>query len=52
MKHKETERVEVYYKGIHKLVHGLQVPTTNVFITTVFRMDLQSYFKIATTRMK
>ncbi len=29
MKQEETKRVEVYYEWIQKLVHGLQVPTTD-----------------------
>jgi hypothetical protein len=44
--------VEVYYEWIQKLVHGLQVPTTDNFLTIMFKASLQSYFKIATTRMK
>jgi len=38
MKQKEIERVEVYYEQIHKLVHGLQVPTTYNFLIIVFRV--------------
>ncbi len=52
MKQKKTMRVEVYYERIQKLVHGLQIPTINSFITIVFRANLQSYFRIATTGMK
>jgi hypothetical protein len=52
MKHEEIERVEVYYEWIQKLVHGLQVPTTNNFLTIVFTVGLQLYLKIVTTRMK
>ncbi len=52
MKHEAIERVEVYYEQIHKLAHGLQVPTTNNFLTIVFRASLQSNFKIATIGMK
>jgi hypothetical protein len=36
----ETKRVEVYYEWIQKLVHGLQVLTTNNFLTIVFRVSL------------
>jgi len=43
MKKKETKRVEVYYERIQKLAHGLQVQTTNKFLTTIFRTSLQSY---------
>jgi hypothetical protein len=32
--------VEVYYGRIQKLVHGLQVPTTNNFLIPMFRMGL------------
>ncbi len=52
MKQEETERVEVYYKMIQKLVHGLQVPTTNNFLIIVFIVGLQSYLRIVTSRMK
>jgi hypothetical protein len=37
MKQEEIERVEVYYEWIEKLAHGLQVLTTNSFLTIVFR---------------
>ncbi len=40
MKLEETERVEVYYEQIQKLVHGLQVPTINNFLTIVFKVGL------------
>jgi hypothetical protein len=40
MKQKEIERVEIYYERIQKLVHGLQVPTTNNLLITVFRVGL------------
>jgi hypothetical protein len=43
MKQKEIERVEVYYERIQKLVHGLQIPTTDSFLTIVFKAGLQSY---------
>jgi hypothetical protein len=36
IKHGEIERVKVYYEGIHKLVHGLQIPTIDNFLTNVF----------------
>jgi hypothetical protein len=35
MIHEKTEKVEVYYKRIQKLVHGLIVPTTYNFLTIV-----------------
>jgi hypothetical protein len=40
MKQEETERVEVYYERIQKLVHGLQVPTRDNFLIIVFRAGL------------
>ncbi len=52
IKHEEIERVEVNYGRIQKLAHGLQVPTTIYFLTPMFRAGLQSYLKIATTKMK
>jgi hypothetical protein len=52
MKQEETEKVEVYYERIQKLAHGLQALTTNNFLTTMFRVGLQSYLKIAIARMK
>jgi hypothetical protein len=52
MKHEEIEKVEVYYERIQKLVHGLQIPTIDNFLTTMFKAGLQSHLKIATTRMK
>ncbi len=44
--------MEVYYEWIQKLVHGLQVPIINSFLTIVFKIGLQSYFKITTVGMK
>jgi hypothetical protein len=41
MKQEETKKVEVNYEQIQKLVHGLQVPTTNI-LTTMFKAGLQS----------
>ncbi len=52
MKQEETERVEVYYERIQKLAHGLQVLTIYNFLTIAFKTCLQSYFIIATSRMK
>jgi len=51
MKHEET-KVEVYYDRIYKLVHGLQILTTNSLLTIVFWVGLQSYLSIVTVRMK
>jgi endonuclease IV len=39
VKREETERVEVYYEWIQKLAHGLQVPTTYNFLTTMFEVS-------------
>jgi hypothetical protein len=44
--------MEVYYEWIQRLAHGLEILTINNFLTIVFTTGLQSYFKIATTRMK
>ncbi len=52
MKYEETQRVEVYYEWIQKLANGLQIPTTNSFLTIVFKVGLESYIIIITTRMK
>jgi len=52
MKHEKIKRVEVYYEWIQKLSHGLQIPTIDSFLTTMFRTWLQSYLRIVTTRMK
>ncbi len=52
MKQEETKRVEVYYEWIQKLTHGLQIPTIDIFLTTMFIMGLQSYLKIAIVGMK
>jgi hypothetical protein len=40
MKHGKTKKVEVYYEWIQKLAHGLQIPTTYSFFTTMFRAGL------------
>jgi hypothetical protein len=40
MKQEETKRVEVYYERIQKLAHGLQIPTIDNFLTTLFRVGL------------
>ncbi len=44
--------MEVYYEWIQKLADGLQAPTTNNFLTIVFKVGLQSYLKIVITWMK
>jgi hypothetical protein len=51
IKHGEIKWVKVYYEHIQELTHGLQTPTTYNFSTIVFWVGLQSYLKIATTRM-
>jgi negative regulator of genetic competence, sporulation and motility len=52
IKQEETAKVEVYYERIQKLAHGLQALKTNNFLTTMFKMGLQSYLKIVIARMK
>jgi hypothetical protein len=52
MRQEETKRVEFYYEWIQKLVHGLQAPTGDNFLNIMFKANLQSYFKITSTRMK
>ncbi len=44
--------MKVYYERIQKLGHGLQVLTTNHFLTIVFRLGVQSYLGITIARMK
>jgi len=44
--------VKVYYEQIQKLVHGLQVPTTDNFFTILCKTSLQSYLKIVILVMK
>jgi hypothetical protein len=38
MKQGNIKCVEVYYEWIQKLVHGLQVPTIDNFLTIMFRV--------------
>jgi hypothetical protein len=38
IKQGKTEGIEVYYECIQKLVHGLQTPKTNNFLTIVFQV--------------
>jgi hypothetical protein len=52
MKQEETKRMEVYYEKIQKLAHGLQIPTIDSFLTTMFKASLQSYLKIAIVKVK
>ncbi len=40
MKQEETKRMEVYYEKIQKLAHGLQIPTIDSFLTTMFKASL------------
>jgi hypothetical protein len=42
----------MYYEHIQKLVRGLQAPTIDIFLGTIFRMGLQSSLRIVITRMK
>jgi hypothetical protein len=44
--------VKVYYEWIQKLANGLQIPTTNSFLITVFKVGLESYIIIVTIRRK
>ncbi len=44
--------MEVYNEWIPKLVHGLQIPTTNNFLITMCRAGLQAYFRITIIGMK
>jgi hypothetical protein len=52
MKQEETKKVEVYNERIQKLVHGLQIPTIINFLTTMFKVGLQSHLKITIVGMK
>ncbi len=36
IKHRNIERVKVHNEAIHKLVHGLQTPIIDNFLTNVF----------------
>jgi ribonuclease HIII len=40
MKLKDSKRMADYYERIQKLAHGLRVPTTNKFLTTMFIVGL------------
>ncbi len=40
MMQEEIKKVEVYYERIQKLVHGLQIPTTDNFLITMFKVGL------------
>ncbi len=52
MQQEETKRVEVSYEWIQELAHGLQVPTIDNFLTTMFKASWQSYLRIVIARMK
>ncbi len=45
------EQVEVYYECLFKLANYLQLKAIDVFLTTIFRICLQSYLKLVTTSM-
>jgi hypothetical protein len=45
------ERVEVYYDRLLKLANYLQVKATNVFLITIFIVNLQPYFRLTTIGM-
>ncbi len=53
-KHTTTtiERVEVYYERLLKLTNHLQVKTTYVFLTIVFKAGLLPYLRLSTIGMK
>lgn len=44
--------MEVYCEQLLKLANGLQTPTTNDFLTTMFRFGLHSYLHITIAKMK
>ncbi len=52
MNQEETKKVKAYYEWIQKLVHGLQVPTIDSFVTIMFRTSIQSYLIIVIVGMK
>ncbi len=47
-----VEHVEVYYESLLKLTNYLQLRTTNVFLTTIFRAGSLSYQKLTTKSLK
>ncbi len=47
-----VECVEVYYEHMLRPTNYLQVKTTNVFLTTIFKVSLLSYQRLATAGMK
>jgi hypothetical protein len=52
IKQGKIEWVEVYYERIQKLVHGLQAPTIDNFLSFIFQARLWSYLRIVDTEMK
>ncbi len=52
IQHQNIECIKVYYEFLLKLANCLQVKTTYVFITTIFRAGLLPYLRLATTCMK
>jgi hypothetical protein len=54
MKQEKTERVEVYYERLLKLVDNLQHKTTNNFLTIIFKYGLQPnlHVTIVSTKRK
>jgi DNA primase len=46
------EHVEVYYESLLKLANYLQFRTTNVFLTTIFRVGSLPYQKLTTKSFK
>jgi hypothetical protein len=47
-----TERVEVYYERLLKLANYLQVKTIDVFFTTIFKVGLLPYLRLAIAGMR
>jgi hypothetical protein len=47
-----VKHVEVYYERLLKLVNYLQLRTTYVFLTTIFKVGLLPYLRLTTTLKK
>jgi hypothetical protein len=52
MKHKNNERMEVYYDILLKLANSLHHNTIDNFLTTIFKFGLQPYMHVTTRSMK
>jgi len=44
--------MEVYYERLLKVANNLQTPTTNNFLTTIFKFELWLYLHITIVGMK